>query len=172
MEDCCFSIFFKAKIYSEAKSTTFARKRNSAIVSAFIVHHSLLDKMTFPSNCKYTEDHEWIRLDSGNTAYVGITDFAQGELGELVYIEVETVGQTVAAHEIFGTVEAVKTTSDLFMPLTAKVLEFNAKVSDSGDPSLVNSDPYGDGWIVKIEIVNPADFDGLMDAEAYKAHVS
>jgi len=128
--------------------------------------------MSFPANCKYTEDHEWVRVESGKIAYVGITDYAQGELGELVYIEVETVGQTVAAHEIFGTVEAVKTTSDLFMPLTAKVLEFNAKVSDSGDPSLVNSDPYGDGWIVKIEIVNPADFDGLMDAEAYKAHVS
>jgi len=137
---------------------------------SFIIYHS--SKMSFPANCKYTEDHEWVRVESGKIAYVGITDYAQGELGELVYIEVETVGQTVAAHEIFGTVEAVKTTSDLFMPLMAKVLEFNAKVSDSGDPSLVNSDPYGDGWIVKIEIVNPADFDGLMDAEAYKAHVS
>jgi glycine cleavage system H protein len=128
--------------------------------------------MSFPANCKYTEDHEWVRVENGNIAYVGITDYAQGELGELVYIEVETVGQTVEAGAIFGTVEAVKTTSDLFMPLTAKVLEFNAKVSDSGDPSLVNSDAYGDGWIVKIEIANPADLAGLMDADAYKAHVS
>lgn len=127
--------------------------------------------MTFPSNCKYTEDHEWIRVESGNVAYVGITDFAQGELGELVYIEVETVGQTVSANGIFGTVEAVKTTSDLFMPVTAKVLEFNGKVSDSGDPSLVNSDPYGDGWIVKVEVANMADLDALMSADAYKAHI-
>ncbi|HLP92859.1 MAG TPA: glycine cleavage system protein GcvH [Saprospiraceae bacterium] len=127
--------------------------------------------MTFPSNCKYTEDHEWIRVESGNVAYVGITDFAQGELGELVYIEVETVGQTVSANGIFGTVEAVKTTSDLFMPVTAKVLEFNSKVSDSGDPSLVNSDPYGDGWIVKVEVANMADLDALMSADAYKTHV-
>ena len=127
--------------------------------------------MTFPSNCKYTEDHEWIRVESGNVAYVGITDFAQGELGELVYIEVETVGQTVDANGIFGTVEAVKTTSDLFMPVTAKVLEFKDKVSDSGDPSLVNSDPYGDGWIVKVEVANMTDLDALMSADAYKAHV-
>ncbi len=129
--------------------------------------------MSFPANCKYTEDHEWIRIESGNTAYVGITDYAQGELGEIVYVEVETVGKTVAAHEIFGTVEAVKTTSDLYMPLGAKVLEFNGKLDDKGgDPSLINSDPYGDGWIVKIEIANPADLAGLMDAAAYEAHVS
>ncbi len=128
--------------------------------------------MSFPANCKYTEDHEWVRVENGNIAYVGITDYAQGELGELVYIEVETVGQTVAANAIFGIIEAVKTTSDLFMPVTAKVLEFNAKVSDSGDPSIVNSDPYGDGWIVKIEVANPADLAGLLSAEAYQAHIS
>ena len=128
--------------------------------------------MSFPANCKYTEDHEWVRIDSGSIAYVGITDYAQGELGELVYIEVETVGETVSAGDVFGTVEAVKTTSDLFMPVTGKVLEFNGKVGDSGDPALVNSDPYGDGWIVKIEIANPADLDGLMTAEAYAAHVA
>ncbi len=127
--------------------------------------------MSFPANCKYTEDHEWVRVENGNTAYVGITDYAQGELGELVYIEVETVGETVEAGKIFGTVEAVKTTSELFMPLTGKVLEFNDKVGDNGDPSLVNSDPYGDGWIVKIEIANPGDLNGLMDADTYKAHV-
>ena len=128
--------------------------------------------MSFPANCKYTEDHEWVRIDSGNVAYIGITDYAQGELGELVYIEVDTVGSTVEAGSIFGTVEAVKTTSDLFMPVTGKVLEFNSMVSDSGDPSLVNSDPYGDGWIVKVEVANPADLAGLMDADAYKAHVT
>ena len=124
--------------------------------------------MTFPANCKYTADHEWVRLDGGNTAYVGITDFAQGELGELVYIEVETVGETVEAHTIFGTVEAVKTTSDLFMPITAKVLEFNAEVGDSGNPALVNEDPYGKGWIVMIEVQNLADLDARMDAAAYE----
>ncbi len=127
--------------------------------------------MSFPANCKYTEDHEWVRVENGNTAYVGITDYAQGELGELVYIEVETVGETVEAGKVFGTVEAVKTTSELFMPITGKVLEFNDKVGDSGDPSLVNSDPYGDGWIVKIEISNLGDLNALMDADKYKAHV-
>ncbi|HMX40186.1 MAG TPA: glycine cleavage system protein GcvH [Saprospiraceae bacterium] len=127
--------------------------------------------MTFPANCKYTKDHEWVRLESGNTAYVGITDFAQSELGELVYIEVETVGETVKAHDVFGTVEAVKTTSDLFMPITAKVLEFNAQIGDSGNPALVNEDPYGAGWIVKVEIQNLADLDALMDATAYGALV-
>ncbi|MBC7776673.1 MAG: glycine cleavage system protein GcvH [Phycisphaerae bacterium] len=129
--------------------------------------------MSFPANCKYTKDHEWVRVESGNTAYVGITDYAQGELGEIVYVEVETVGKTVSAHEIFGTVEAVKTTSERYMPLTAEVLEFNEKLDDKqGDPSLINSDPYGDGWIVKIKIANPADFEELMDAAAYEAHVS
>ena len=126
--------------------------------------------MTFPANCKYTSDHEWIRLDGDNTAYVGITDFAQGELGELVYIEVETVGETVEAHAIFGTVEAVKTTSDLFMPITAEVLEFNPALDDSkgGNPGLLNEDPYGRGWIVKIKLSNPADLDALLTADSYK----
>ncbi len=130
--------------------------------------------MVFPDNCKYTEDHEWVRVESGNIAYVGITDYAQGELGELVYIEVETVGKDVAAHAVFGTVEAVKTTSDLFMPLAGKVLEFNAGLDDSkgGNPALINEDPYGKGWIVKIEIANPADLNSLMDAAAYQTHVA
>ena len=127
--------------------------------------------MNVPANCKYSEDHEWIRVESGNVAYVGITDYAQGELGELVYIEVDTVGSTVDAGAIFGTVEAVKTTSDLFLPVKAKILEFNSEVGDSGDPSLVNSDPYGAGWIVKVEVANMADLDALMSADAYKAHV-
>ena len=125
--------------------------------------------MTFPANCKYTEDHEWIRLDGGNTAYVGITDFAQGELGELVYIEVETVGETVEAHAIFGTAEAVKTTSDLFMPVEAKVLEFNPALD--GKPELINEDPYGEGWIVKIELRDPADLDALLSAADYQKFV-
>ena len=130
--------------------------------------------MTFPANCKYTEDHEWVRVESGNIAYVGITDFAQGELGELVYIEVETVGKTVEAHAVFGTVEAVKTTSDLFMPVTAKVLEFNPGLDDAkgGNPALINEDPYGEGWIVKIELANPADLNALMDAAAYQVHIA
>jgi glycine cleavage system H protein len=129
--------------------------------------------MYFPDNCRYTEDHEWIRLDSGNIAYVGITDFAQSELGDLVYVEVETVGQTIEAHGVFGTVEAVKTTSDLFMPVAAKVLEFNAEIDDArgGDPSLINKDPYGRGWIVKVEVLHPEDLNSLMDAAAYRAHV-
>jgi glycine cleavage system H protein len=128
--------------------------------------------MNIPDNCRFTEDHEWVRLEGDNTAYVGITDFAQSELGELVYVEVETVGETVEAGGVFGAVEAVKTTSDLFMPVTGKVLEFNADIDDNkgGDPGLINSDPYGKGWIVKIELSNPADVDNLLDAAAYKEH--
>lgn len=125
--------------------------------------------MTFPDNCKYTDDHEWIRSEGGNIAYVGITDYAQGELGDIVYVEVDTVGKDVASGTIFGTVEAVKTTSDLYMPLNAKVLEFNKALEK--DPSLINSDAYGNGWIVKVEISNPADLDGLLDQAAYVAHI-
>ena len=125
--------------------------------------------MNFPAELKYTKDHEWVRIE-GNIGTVGITDFAQGELGELVYIEVETVGETVAAGEIFGTVEAVKTTSDLFMPITAKVIEFNQQLSEKGgdNPTLVNDDPYGEGWIVKIEIPAGADLSELLSAEDYE----
>ncbi len=142
--------------------------KDSIPVTLFITNNTSF-KMNFPSNCKYTSDHEWIRVENGNTAYVGITDFAQSELGELVYIEVETVGQTIAAHKLFGTVEAVKTTSDLFMPLSATVLEFNSKLDTN--PALVNEDPYGEGWIIKVEITNPGDLDGLMDAATYKSHI-
>lgn len=129
--------------------------------------------MQFPDNCKYTSDHEWILVEKDNIALVGITDFAQSELGELVYVEVETVGETIPGGEVFGAVEAVKTTSDLFMPLTAKVLEFNPDLDDSkgGDPALINQDPFGKGWIVRVEIANMADLDGLMDAAAYQASV-
>ena len=125
--------------------------------------------MKFPKDLKYTKEHEWIRIE-GDVAYVGITDFAQGELGDIVYVEVETVGDIVKADEIFGTIEAVKTTSDLYMPLDAEVLEVNPKITSDGDddPALVNSDPYGDGWIVKVKIQNMADVAKLMDAQAYE----
>lgn len=125
--------------------------------------------MNFPADLKYTDDHEWIRVE-GDTAYVGITDFAQSELGELVYVEVETVGESFEQGEAFGTVEAVKTTSDLLIPVTGTILEFNPKLDESeGDePTLVNSDPYGEGWIVKIQITNPSELEDLMDVAAYK----
>ena len=125
--------------------------------------------MKFPKDLKYTKEHEWIRIEV-DVAYVGITDFAQGELGDIVYVEVETVGDIVKADEIFGTIEAVKTTSDLYMPIDAEVLEVNPKITSDGDddPALVNSDPYGDGWIVKVKIQNMADVAKLMDAQAYE----
>ena len=125
--------------------------------------------MQFPDNLRYTEEHEWVRLE-GEEAYVGITDFAQHELDELVYVEVDTVGETLGKGEVFGTVEAVKTTSDLFMPVSGEVLEFNSQLDESqgDDPTLVNRDPYGEGWIVKIRITDPAELDELMTAEAYQ----
>lgn len=130
--------------------------------------------MEFPKELKYSEDHEWVRVDEGNIAYVGITDFAQGELGELVYVEVETVGEELDAGEVFGTIEAVKTTSDLLMPVAGKILEFNPELdeSENDNPTAINEAPYTDGWIVKIEMTNPAQLDDLMDAEAYKEKVS
>lgn len=130
--------------------------------------------MNIPDSLKYSEDHEWIKIQENQIALVGITDFAQGELGELVYVEVETVGETIEKGEVFGTVEAVKTTSDLFMPVSGKILEFNPNLdeNEADDPTLVNSDPYGEGWIIKIEISNPAELEDLMDAEAYTDLVS
>lgn len=130
--------------------------------------------MEFPSQLKYTEEHEWIRLEEGNIAYVGITDFAQSELDELVYIEVETVGESLGKDDVFGTVEAVKTTSDLFMPVSGKILEFNPKLDENegDDPTLVNKDPYGEGWIVKIELTDPSEVEDLMDVGAYKQLVA
>jgi glycine cleavage system H protein len=121
--------------------------------------------MNFPAELKYTSDHEWIKIE-GNEAYIGITEFAQGELGDIVYIDINTVGQEVTKEAVFGTVEAVKTVSDLFMPLTGPILEVN-KLLDS-QPELVNSDPYGDGWMVKISINDIAEADGLLTADAYK----
>ena len=130
--------------------------------------------MNFPDNLKYTSEHEWVRLEDGHIAYVGITDFAQSELDELVYIEVETVGETLAKDEVFGTVEAVKTTSELFMPVSGEILEFNPALDESegDDPTLVNNDPYGEGWIIKMKISDPSELEGLMDAEAYEKLVS
>lgn len=129
--------------------------------------------MNFPKDLKYTNDHEWIRVD-GDTAYVGITDFAQAELDELVYVEVETVGEELVQGDVFGTVEAVKTTSDLLMPVGGEILEFNPKLDESegDDPTLVNSDPYGDGWIVKIKITDMSEVEALMDAGAYEEMVA
>lgn len=124
--------------------------------------------MNFPADLKYSKEHEWVRVE-GNTGTVGITDFAQKELGDIVYVEVESVGENFDKDAVFGTVEAVKTVSDLFMPVSGKVLEKNTALNDN--PEAVNTDPYGTGWMIKVEITNPGDLDGLMDAEAYKAHV-
>jgi glycine cleavage system H protein len=125
--------------------------------------------MNFPSNLRYTKDHEWIMLD-GNVATIGITDYAQRELGDIVYVEVETVGKSLKAGEVFGTVEAVKTVSDLFLPVDGTITELNAALANS--PESVNSDPYGEGWMVKMTVNNPADVEGLMDASAYEAQVA
>lgn len=122
--------------------------------------------MNIPANLKYTNEHEWIRVE-GNEAYVGITDFAQSELGEIVFVEVETVGETIEAGGVFGSVEAVKTVSDLNMPITGEVLEFNADLEEH--PELVNEDPYGKGWMVKISVNDAAELDNLLDAAGYQA---
>lgn len=122
--------------------------------------------MSIPSNLKYTKEHEWIRVE-GKTAYVGITDFAQSELGEIVFVEIETVGETLAENEIFGSVEAVKTVSDLFMPLSGEVLELNTALEDH--PELVNTDPYGDGWMIKVAITDATEVDTLLSASDYEA---
>ncbi|MDF9795681.1 glycine cleavage system H protein [Catalinimonas alkaloidigena] len=120
--------------------------------------------MNLPDNLKYTKDHEWVRVE-GNEAYVGITDFAQGELGDIVFVEIETEGEELSQGEVFGTVEAVKTVSDLFMPIDAKILEFNSELESS--PELVNEDPYDKGWMVKISLDDTSKLNELLDAEAY-----
>ncbi len=122
--------------------------------------------MNIPSNLKYTKDHEWVSLD-GDIATVGITDFAQKELGDIVYVEVETLDQTLDKDEVFGTVEAVKTVSDLFLPLTGEIVEFNEDLES--EPESVNTDPYGAGWMIKVKISNPAEVDGLLSSDDYKA---
>ena len=122
--------------------------------------------MNIPSEFKYTKDHEWIKVE-GDILTVGITDFAQGELGDIVYVEVETVDETLELDEVFGTVEAVKTVSDLFLPVSGEIIEFNETLED--EPEKVNSDPYGEGWMVKIKMSDKSQLDDLLDADAYKA---
>lgn len=124
--------------------------------------------MSYPENLRYTKDHEWVRLE-GSTAIIGITDFAQRELGDIVYVEVETVGKALHANDVFGTVEAVKTVSDLFLPVSGTITELNEALANS--PELVNTDPYGEGWMVKMTVDNTADVDQLLDARAYEALV-
>lgn len=125
--------------------------------------------MNFPTNVKYTKEHEWIRLE-GDVAYVGITDYAQEQLGDIVFVDIPTEGETLAADEVFGTIEVVKTISDLFLPVTSEILEQNEALADQ--PELVNQDPYGEGWLIKIKPTADADFDSLLDAEAYKALIN
>jgi glycine cleavage system H protein len=121
--------------------------------------------MNVPSDLRYTADHEWVKID-GDIATVGVTDFAQGELGDIVFVEVETEGEELEAEEVFGTIEAVKTVSDLILPLAGEVIEFNEALED--EPALINTDPFGDGWIIKLKMSNVADFESLMDSETYK----
>ncbi len=123
--------------------------------------------MNFPAELRYTKEHEWVKLE-GDIATVGITDFAQSELGDIVYVEIESVGQTLAKDEIFGSVEAVKTVSDLFLPIAGEVLEVNPALNDQ--PELVNSDPFGEGWMIKMKVSNLADVDSLMEVDTYQAH--
>jgi glycine cleavage system H protein len=125
--------------------------------------------MNFPSNLQYTKEHEWVRLE-GDIAYVGITDFAQQELGDIVYVEIETLGKQLNEGEVFGTVEAVKTVSDLFLPVAGEIIEINAGLNNQ--PELVNQDPYGEGWMVKMKVKNVADVTALMNAESYQALVA
>lgn len=125
--------------------------------------------MNVPENLKYTNDHEWIRVE-GDNAFVGITEFAAGELGDIVYVEVETEGETIAKHDTFGSIEAVKTVSDMFMPVGGEIVEFNAKLEDQ--PELINSDPYGDGWIIKISMTDASELDELLNAEQYESLIS
>jgi glycine cleavage system H protein len=121
--------------------------------------------MNIPENLKYTKDHEWIKVD-GDEAYVGITDYAQNELGDIVFVEIETEGENLEKEEVFGTVEAVKTVSDIFMPISGEVLEVNSQLEDS--PEIVNKDPYGEGWLIKVKLSDKSELDGLLDADKYK----
>lgn len=125
--------------------------------------------MNIPSNLKYSKDHEWVRVE-GDMAYIGITDFAQSELGEIVIVDITTEGETLAQEAVFGSIEAVKTVSDLFMPVGGEVSEVNPKLEDN--PELVNSDPYGEGWMIKVKMTDPSEVGKLLDAEAYKALIA
>jgi glycine cleavage system H protein len=125
--------------------------------------------MSIPSDLYYTADHEWVRME-GEIATIGVTHYAQGELGDIVFVEVETEGETLEAEEVFGTIEAVKTVSDLILPITGEIIEMNEGLDD--DPSLINNDPFGAGWIIKVHVSNPSDVEGLMDATAYEAAIA
>lgn len=125
--------------------------------------------MNIPTELKYTKDHEWVKLD-GDVATIGITDFAQGELGDIVFVEVETIGEEMDADEVFGTVEAVKTVSDLFLPMSGEITEFNEAIEDA--PEVVNDDPYGEGWMIKVKITDASQFESLLTAEQYKDLIS
>lgn len=125
--------------------------------------------MNVPSNLKYTKDHEWIKVE-GDVATIGVTDFAQSQLGDIVFIEIETVGETLAKEEVFGTIEAVKTVSDMFMPVAGEVLEVNPKITEQ--PDVVNKDPYGDGWMIKVKIANSAELNELLSPEQYKGTIN
>ncbi len=124
--------------------------------------------MNIPANVKYSEDHEWLRIE-GDEAYIGITDYAQHELGDIVFVDVDTVGETIERNEVFGTIEAVKTVSDLMMPVSGEVLEFNEALEDNA--AAINTDPYGEGWIIKIKMTNPAEVEDLKDAAAYSSFI-
>lgn len=125
--------------------------------------------MNIPANLKYTKEHEWLRIE-GETAYIGITEFAQGELGDIVFVEVETVGDTLEANQTFGTIEAVKTVSDMFMPVAGEILEFNTALENT--PDLINKDPYGEGWIVKISISDSSELENLLDSSTYSSQIA
>jgi glycine cleavage system H protein len=126
--------------------------------------------MNVPTELRYTEEHEWIRIEGDNIAYIGVTDFAQGELGDIVYVEIETEGEELEQNAVFGTVEAVKTVSDLYLPVAGKILEVNEKLAN--EPEIVNSDPYGDGWMVKIELKDPSELEGLLSPESYNDFIN
>lgn len=125
--------------------------------------------MNVPSNLKYSNDHEWVRVE-GDIAYVGITDYAQSQLGDIVFVDVTTTGETLAQNEVFGSIEAVKTVSDAFLPVSGEIIEFNEMLNDA--PETVNKDPYGEGWMVKVKMSNPTELDSLLDAEGYKAIIA
>ena len=147
------------------EASGFPRANDNA--TPFIIQN--ITTMDFPSQLKYTEDHEWIRVD-GAVASVGITDFAQSELGEIVYVEVDTVGETLAKGEVFGTVEAVKTTSELYMPVSGKIIAFNSEIDESGEdnPGIINEEPYGKGWIIQIQLADTSELSELLDDKEYR----
>mgnify|MGYP003795876833 CR=1 FL=1 len=140
---------------------------NSKIFSVILLTDNT---MNIPSNLKYTKDHEWIKDEGNGIATVGVTDFAQTQLGDIVFIEIETQGETLAREEVFGTIEAVKTVSDMFMPVSGEVVEVNPKVTEQ--PDIVNKDPYGEGWMIKIKMSNPAEMNDLLNAEQYKGIIN